>query len=125
MTTRCRGGASWSATSILAFLAFACSSDPTPDRDNGAADGSAKQVHCPTGPVSEVPTGRCDGVGTCEVELVAVCTDAGGYIPDGPIIYACQCSGHWSCTIIGGPLGLIACDAGAADDTGAGSLPPP
>ena len=78
----------------------------------GTTDMDASVLICPsvTGHVTQVPTGTCSGVGSCNVIVDARCEPGVNAIPDIAPTFKCQCtSGNWNCTVIAGGFGLIPC----------------
>ncbi len=82
--------------------------------DEVSEDGAETLVECPSGSPTVPPSGACVGAGTCTFELTASCGPGIAYRPVTPPVYDCSCSsGTWSCQVVGGGLGLIACDGGS------------
>jgi len=64
------------------------------------------------------PTGSCVGVGSCAYEAPNSCGPGVTAVSSTPDVFSCDCSGEsWSCTLIGGGLGIVPCpEAGAGDE---------
>ncbi len=95
---------------------------------SGAGGASAATpLVCPStsGHVTQLPSGACNGTGSCTLVLDATCGPGVSAIPGTPPTYSCQCtSGNWSCTQTGGGFSLIPCgatDAGPNLNTGGAS----
>ncbi len=96
--------------------------------DDGSSDGgvvdadAGSEIVCPisdSGRFSELPSGTCEGVGSCAIELQSVCRFPGDFVPVYPPVFDCQCVlNQWQCAVTGGGgMGLIPC--GDAGDAGA------
>jgi hypothetical protein len=103
---------------MLLLLVSACNNESTSSKQNPAPDtgSDAARVQCPSesGVVSELPSGACEGTGSCALEVRGECGPGIRAIPATPTGYVCQCSSAtWTCTIVSGGYGLIPCpDAG-------------